>query len=102
MLTGCTGCHQIECCIVEWYDGTWKESNWREERYKATYLSHLNTLRDLRNHGQRRQGGDLLAQIQHDLLRGARSVSPLSIMDTLSDTLIAALEAYTRVPHPIL
>ncbi|KAH9984984.1 hypothetical protein BJV77DRAFT_1071665 [Russula vinacea] len=62
----------IECCIDEWTDGTWKESNWREERFKGTYISHLNSLRDLRSHGDLQQGGDLLAQIQYDLFRSAR------------------------------
>jgi hypothetical protein len=71
MLTGCTCCHQIECRIDEWSDGTWKQSNWAEERYKAHYRSHINTLKDFRNRSHQ-QGGDLLAQIQHDLLKGAR------------------------------
>jgi hypothetical protein len=62
----------IECCIGEWSEGTWKESNLSEERYKAIYLSHLNSLRDLRSHGQHLQGGDILAQIQYDLLKEAR------------------------------
>ena len=71
MLTICT-LHQIESCIDEWSDGTWKESKLTEERYKAIYVSHLNTLRDLHSYGQHQQGGDLLAQIQHDLLKNAR------------------------------
>ncbi|KAH9984994.1 hypothetical protein BJV77DRAFT_141797 [Russula vinacea] len=62
----------IECCIGEWSDGTWKESKLSEERCKAIYVSHLNSLRDLRSHGQHQQGGDLLAQIQYDLLKEAR------------------------------
>jgi Domain of unknown function (DUF6532) len=71
MLTVCTRL-QVECCIGEWSDGTWKESKLSEERYKSIYLSHLNTLRDLRNYGEHQQGGDLLAQIQYDLLNEAR------------------------------
>jgi hypothetical protein len=71
MLTVCTR-HQIECCIDEWSDGAWKESSWSEERYMSIYISHLNTLRDFREHGLHQQGGDLLAQIQYDLLKGAR------------------------------
>jgi hypothetical protein len=67
MLTGCTCCLQIECCIDEWSDGTWKESNWGEERHKAIYYSHLNSLGDLGHH----QGVDL-AQMQYDLLKSAR------------------------------
>jgi hypothetical protein len=62
----------IECCIDEWSDGAWKESSWSEERYMSIYISHLNTLRDFREHGLHQQGGDLLAQIQYDLLKGAR------------------------------
>ena len=69
MLTGCTCCCQIECCIYEWSDGTWKESSWDEERYKAIYRLHLNSLHDLRNHGRGQQ--DLL-QIQLNLLKEAR------------------------------
>jgi len=61
----------IECCIDEWSTGTWKETNWSQDRYCGNYNSHLNSLRDLRNHG-RRQGGDLLAQIQFDLFKLAR------------------------------
>jgi hypothetical protein len=72
MLTGRTRCHQIECCIGEWSDGTWKESNWGEERYEAYYRSHINTLKDVCNHSYHLQSGNLLAQIQYDLLKGAR------------------------------
>jgi Domain of unknown function (DUF6532) len=82
MLTSCTRCHQIECCIDEWSDGTFKESNWSEERYKTIYLSHINSLHDFRSSGHQ-QGGDPLAELQYDLLKGARWVSPLSIMDTV-------------------
>jgi hypothetical protein len=82
MLTGCTR-HQVECCIGEWSDGTWKESKFTEERYKSIYLSHVNTLLNLHSHGQHQQGGDLLAQIQYDLLREARYVSPPSTTDIL-------------------
>ena len=64
--------HQIECCIDEWSDGTWKESNWSEEYHEAIYRSHLNSLHDLRNHDNHRQGRGLLAQIQLDLLKEAR------------------------------
>ena len=70
MLTICT--HQIESCINEWSDGTWKESKLTEENYKSIYVLHLNTLRDLQSHGQHQEGGELLAQIQYDLLKGAR------------------------------
>jgi Domain of unknown function (DUF6532) len=71
MLTVCTH-HQVESCISEWSDGTWKESKLSEERYKSIYVLHLNTLRDLRSYGERQPGGDLLAQIQYDLLNEAR------------------------------
>jgi hypothetical protein len=63
----------IECCINEWSTGTCNESSWKEGSYKATYLSHLNSLRDLYTHGPHREGRDLLEQIQHDLLRAART-----------------------------
>jgi hypothetical protein len=62
----------IECCIGEWSDGTWKESILNEERYQSIYVSHVNTLRDLHSHGHHQQGGDLLGQIQYDLLKEAR------------------------------
>jgi len=61
----------IECCIDEWTDGTRKASNWNECRYKTVYQSHISSLNELRDHGYP-QGGDLLTQIQHDLLRDAR------------------------------
>ena len=71
MPTGCS-CRQIECCIDEWSDGIWKESNWSEERYKEVYLLHLGLLRDFRNLGHHQKGRGLLSQIQEDLLNGAR------------------------------
>jgi len=61
----------IECCITEWTDGTHKISAWNEGRYEVTYRSHVKSLTDLRDLN-RPQGGELLAQIQHDLLRDAR------------------------------
>jgi len=73
----------IECCIDEWSDGTWKESNWSEERYKMVYLSHLGSLRDFRNLGHHHQGKGLLSRIQDDLLSGARiHASTLVIADS--------------------
>jgi len=64
-------CCQIECCIGEWTDGTRRVSNWDEGRYKTVYFSHISSLNDLRDHGQP-QGEDLLAYIQHGLLKNAR------------------------------
>jgi Domain of unknown function (DUF6532) len=65
-------CHyQIECCIGEWTDGTYKPSNWKEDHYKTTYLSHIESLTALRDH-QPPHGEGLLAQIQYDLLKEAR------------------------------
>jgi len=61
----------IECCINEWTDGTRRDSNWDEERYKTVYFSHISSLNDLRDHGQP-QGEDLLAYIQLGLLKNAR------------------------------
>ncbi|KAH9954064.1 hypothetical protein BC827DRAFT_80429 [Russula dissimulans] len=61
----------VECCIDEWTSGTRKDSNWDELRYKIVYFSHISSLNDLRDHGQP-QGEDLLAHIQHSLLKNAR------------------------------
>jgi len=72
ILTGCTRCHQIECCIGEWTTGTCKKSSWEEVHYKANYLSHLNSLRDLDKRGTHQNGRDLLRRIQEDLLKDAR------------------------------
>jgi len=60
----------IECCISEWADGTRRDSNWDEERCKTVYLSHISMLSDLRHHSKS-QGEDLLAYIQHDLLKNS-------------------------------
>jgi Domain of unknown function (DUF6532) len=68
---GRTPRYQIECCINEWTDGTHKEFKWDEEGYKVIYHSHISSLNDLRDHS-RRQGEDLVAQLQRDLLRNAR------------------------------
>jgi len=62
----------IECCINEWTDGTHKEFKWDEEGYKVVYHSHISSLNDLRDHS-RRQGEDLVAQLQRDLLKNARA-----------------------------
>jgi len=59
----------IECCIDEWIDGRRRPSNWDEARFKTVYNSHISSLIDLRSPPQ---GGDLLAQIQRDLLKYAR------------------------------
>lgn len=61
----------IECCITEWTDGTLKTSNWNEGRYETTYRSHVKSLTDLRDHNPP-QSGELLKQIQRDLLKDAR------------------------------
>jgi len=61
----------IECCISEWTDGTHKSSNWNEDRYKTAYHSHVESLRDLRDHDPPHSGA-FTAQIQHDLLKDAR------------------------------
>jgi len=67
----CSRRYQIECCIDEWTDGTRQASNWNEGQYKTVYQSHISSLNELRDHGYP-QGGDLLTQIQLDLLRDAR------------------------------
>jgi len=61
----------IECCINDWTDGTRRASSWDEGRYKTVYHSHISSLNELRDHGHP-QGGDLLTQIQQDLLKDAR------------------------------
>jgi Domain of unknown function (DUF6532) len=72
--------YQIECCIDEWTDGTYKTSNWNEDRYKTSYLSHMKSLTDLWDH-EHPHGQGLLAQIQHDLLKEAWYALPLSMID---------------------
>ncbi|KAI9450205.1 hypothetical protein F5148DRAFT_1337392 [Russula earlei] len=62
----------IECCIDEWTDGTRKESNWTEGRYRSVYYSHVLSLNSLRDQS-RPPGEDLVAQIQRDLLKNARA-----------------------------
>jgi len=47
-----------------------KEFKWDEEDYKVVYHSHISSLNDLGNHS-RRQGEDLVAQLQRDLLTNA-------------------------------
>jgi Domain of unknown function (DUF6532) len=71
MLTVCAF-RQIECCIDEWSTGTWKETNWSQERYEAIYRSHRKSVHDFRNHGRHQEGGNTLVQIQFDLFRDAR------------------------------
>ena len=56
---------------------------WIEERYKANYYSHLNSLYDLDTHGTHQEGRDLMNQIRYDLLRNGRSVASLSITNSL-------------------
>ena len=97
-MTNCVR-HQIECCVDEWSEGTWKESNWSKNRYETIYRSHHNTLHDLRNHGRHPQGGDVLTQIQFDLHKDAWYVS---CFPSIMHTILPTLEAHTRVPHPIL
>ncbi|KAF8506732.1 hypothetical protein F5888DRAFT_1644837 [Russula emetica] len=62
----------IEWCIDEWSTGTYRESMWTEERCRANYVSHLNSLRDLHTHGPHQEGRDFLQKIQCDLLKNAR------------------------------
>jgi hypothetical protein len=56
---------------------------WKEEDYKTKYLSHLDLLRDITSRGPDQKGKNLLAWIQHDLLKNARSVSSLPIINSL-------------------
>ncbi|KAF8506729.1 hypothetical protein F5888DRAFT_1644820, partial [Russula emetica] len=62
----------IVWCIDEWSTGTYRESMWTEERCRANYVSHLNSLRDLHTHGPHQEGRDFLQKIQCDLLKNAR------------------------------
>jgi len=61
----------IECCIDEWTDGTRKETEWDEQRFKTVYHSHISSLNDL---SQRdiTQGESLFEHIREGLLREAR------------------------------
>jgi hypothetical protein len=88
--------NQIMCCIDEWTDGTYKPSNWKEDRYKTAYHSHLKSLTDLQDHEPPR-GQRPLAQIQSDLLKEARYVLPLSMISFFLTH--SPLQAYMRVPH---
>ncbi|KAH9970477.1 hypothetical protein BJV74DRAFT_954096 [Russula compacta] len=67
----------IECCIYEWSDGTRRESNWNEERYKTTYHSHIRSICNLRDHSPH------TAQILYSRYRATSS----------------KMHALTRVPH---
>ncbi|KAH9957048.1 hypothetical protein BJV74DRAFT_954723 [Russula compacta] len=62
----------IECCIYEWSDGTRRECNWNEERYKTTYHSHVRSICKLRDHSPP-HSTELVQQIQSDLLKDART-----------------------------
>lgn len=64
-------CHQIECCIDEWTDGTRMETEWDERRFKTVYQSHISSLNDFRQH-DRAQGANLFEYIRSGLLKEAR------------------------------
>lgn len=66
-----TLCHQIECCIDEWTDGTRKETEWDEKRLKTVYQSHISSLNDFWQHDIAR-GADLFEHIRIGLLKEAR------------------------------
>jgi hypothetical protein len=62
---------QIECCIDEWSDGTRKNSNWDQEKFRTVYNSHVSSLFEFQEHslvGKR----DMLEELQRDLVRNAR------------------------------
>ena len=67
----CAHCHQIECCIDEWIDGTHIETEWDERRFKTVYQSHISSLNDFWQH-DRAQGANLFEYIRADLLKEAR------------------------------
>ncbi|KAI9447462.1 hypothetical protein H4582DRAFT_5138 [Lactarius indigo] len=71
----------VECCIDEWTDGTRKETEWDENRWKTVYQSHISSLNDFREHDIN-QGADLFEHIRSDLLKEARKhagVPPLPV-----------------------
>ncbi|KAH9035106.1 hypothetical protein EDB83DRAFT_2229059 [Lactarius deliciosus] len=61
----------VECCIDEWSDGTRKETEWDEKRFKTVYQSHISSLNDFRQHGID-QDTDLFEHIRGELLKEAR------------------------------
>jgi len=61
----------IECCINEWTNGTYRVSDWNEDRYRGVYHLHISSLFDLHDRGHP-PGVDLLEKIQSDLLKNAR------------------------------
>ncbi|KAH9045899.1 hypothetical protein EDB83DRAFT_2553824 [Lactarius deliciosus] len=61
----------VECCIDEWTDGTHKETEWDEKRFKTVYQSHISSLNDFRQHSID-QGTDLFEHIRGELLKEAR------------------------------
>ncbi|KAH9014235.1 hypothetical protein EDB85DRAFT_2214734 [Lactarius pseudohatsudake] len=73
----------VECCIDEWTDGTHKETEWDEKRFKTVYQSHISSLDDFRRHAID-QGTDLFEHIRGDLLKEARKhagVPPLPVTE---------------------
>ncbi|KAN0137443.1 hypothetical protein V8E53_004888 [Lactarius tabidus] len=61
----------IECCIDEWTDGTRKETEWDETRFKTVYQSHISLINDFWQH-YIAQGTDLFENIRSGFLKEAR------------------------------
>ncbi|KAI9450996.1 hypothetical protein BJY52DRAFT_1175373 [Lactarius psammicola] len=73
----------VECCIDEWTDGTRKETEWDDKRFKTVYQSHINSLNDFRQHSIDK-GVDLFEHIRSDLLKEARKhagVPPMPVTE---------------------
>ncbi|KAH9165355.1 hypothetical protein EDB89DRAFT_2076903 [Lactarius sanguifluus] len=101
----------VECCIDEWTDGTRKETEWDEKRFKTVYQSHISSLNDFRQHGID-QGTDLFEHIRGGLLKEARKhagVPPLPVTElgrfsrgALDAALQEDLPAYADQGLPVL
>jgi len=74
----------IECCIDEWTDGTRKDTEWDDMRFKTVYQSHISSLNDFWQHDVA-QGGDLFEAIRSGLLKEARrhaGVPPVPVTES--------------------
>ncbi|KAN0135085.1 hypothetical protein V8E53_006976 [Lactarius tabidus] len=56
----------IECCIDEWSDGELRETSWEDERFRAVYQSHLDSLNDFR-----KRSDDVFEQFRYRLCKEA-------------------------------
>ncbi|KAF8265704.1 hypothetical protein EI94DRAFT_1588060, partial [Lactarius quietus] len=61
----------MECCIDEWTDGTRKDTEWDDTRFKTVYQSHISSVNDFWRHDVA-QKGDVFEHIRSCLLKEAR------------------------------